>query len=162
MPASQGYMPNATVWGTTEPSGTAVPPNNVSVKENTDRPPYVESMNPYTGSAQINGQLVAQTRPYFYVDIPRGTILKWIPASPPQPTPSSPGFAGYTDPGLLDPSIAPMDEFVQSHTGHSHMRNDPWMALRAHVWVIFGMIIVGAILLQWGHWTYPHSQSEVK
>lgn len=150
-PTDDRHMQKATVWGAGEIDGVT------SRREQSQPPFYTAAMN--TGSAEIMGQLVAQTKSWMYTDMPRGPIMsKWIPASPPQ---AAPGFSGYTDPGLLDPRILPADEFVQSHTGHSHMRSDPWMALRAHVWLIFGMIIVGAVLLQWGHWSYPHSQAEV-
>lgn len=141
-------MMKATTWGGSE---TPIPP--VASGDGTSPEIYFDSLN--TGSAIINSVLQPQVKTWMFTDAPVAPPRKWIPASPPQP---APGFSGYTDPGLLDPRIVPSDEYVQGHTGYSHMHNNIWLALRQHlIWIVL-FIVVGSILLEYGHWSLPHRE----
>lgn len=145
-------MQTATVWGTNVPGTPTV---DSTVRDGASKEAYFDGLN--TGSAIINSVLQPQTRGYFYSDFPVAPYRKWIPASPPQPAPGF-GVGNFTDPATLDPRVVYSDQYTPM--GHSHL--DAWMTLRRHlVWIVLA-IIVGSILLEYGHWSYPSTKDVSK
>src|SRR5258708_40297294 len=120
MPAvNQPYMVSSTVWGTNIPGTPTV---DSTVRDGVSKAPYIVALN--TGSAEINGQLVAQAKSAYYQDWPVSPYKKWIPASPPQPAPGF-GAGNFTDMATLDPRVPYADVSMA-------MEHNPWLVLRHH------------------------------
>jgi hypothetical protein len=119
-----------------------------------------ESSGPYphlymynTGSEEINGQLVAQAKSWYYTDMPAGPY-KRLPSSPPQAAPGYGGSSAYTNyaNGIVTGGSGDGQDARAQTVANA--ASNPWHPVHSPVPWLIGMFLVGWLLLRHVSWGY--------